>query len=152
MRTWAITMLGLALYGCAAEGPPAGAGAAAKDDAARPAGATAESNWPRTYEEAVARLAAGLRDEDKALLRATRREDLIQFHMGWGTEIRNSFGLWQGNEELMRSCVAHGRPELAPLARDPNYQVGHPDDVSMMLIEGVWESRQDADPSPGPAR
>lgn len=81
--------------------------------------------WPATLDEAVDQIVSGLSDEDKARVRGTPREDLIMFHHGWGTGIRNSYGLWGGNNALLESCGG-----------------GHPDDASMVIIEAVWERLQ----------
>jgi hypothetical protein len=83
--------------------------------------------WPVTLAEAVADITAGMSEQDKQLLRATKKEDLIQFHHGWGTGIRNGFGLWRGNDKLIRSAC--GKP-------------CHPDDASMVIIEAVWTAVQ----------
>ena len=77
----------------------------------------------------VADILAGLSERDKETLRRTKREDLIRFHHGWGTGIRNYYGLWRGNKELLRSACG----------REPC----HPDDASMVIIERVWEAVQD---------
>jgi len=82
----------------------------------------APGDWPSTVDEAAAELVAGLDAESMATLLATERADLIQFHHGWGTGIRNEFGLWGGNDALMKSC---GKP--------------HPDDCSMVIIEATWD-------------
>src|SRR4030095_10902693 len=73
--------------------------------------------WPKTVDEAVGRLLGDLNEVDKARVRATRKEDLILFHHGWGTGIRNEFGLWRGNTNLMADCHAD-----------------HPDGASMVII------------------
>lgn len=78
-------------------------------------------DWPKTLEEATARLISEMSEADKKTVRETRKEDLIWFHMGWGTGIRNDFGLWQGNHALLKSCGKR-----------------HPDDASMVIIENVW--------------
>lgn len=93
--------------------------------------------WPATVDEAATRLVATLDEESKGRVRETKREDLIQFHHGWGTGIRNGFGLWRGNSRLLASCGA-GKPV-------------HPDDCSMLIIEAVHERLQtppDAGASP----
>jgi hypothetical protein len=59
---------------------------------------------PTTLDEAVAHLVSVLSEEDKATVRDTPEDDLIRFHHGWGTGIRNGFGLWGGNPELLASC------------------------------------------------
>ena len=81
-----------------------------------------EDEWPRTVEEATARLLAVMSDKDKELVRKTAEEDLIGFHHGWGMGIRNDFGLWQGNDALLKSCGEQ-----------------HPDDASMVIIRSVWK-------------
>jgi hypothetical protein len=63
----------------------------------------------------------------KKTVKETPREDLIKYHHGWGTGIRNNFGLWRGNNSLMQSC----------LALRENQQT-HPDSVSMIIIEETW--------------
>lgn len=78
-------------------------------------------------DEAADRILQGMSDADKQLIRSTPKDDLIQFHFGWGISIRNSFGLWGGNAALMRSCaMASGQAYLDP------------DDASMVIIEAVW--------------
>jgi hypothetical protein len=80
-----------------------------------------------TYEGVVADIVTKLDDESKALLRKTEKEDLIRFHHGFGTGIRNHYKFWT-NEELVKSCgKQRGREGWF-----------HPDDASMIVIEGVW--------------
>ncbi len=83
-----------------------------------------ESFWPKTVDAAVDDIVSKLKPESKATIRSTRREDLIRFHHGWGTGIRNKYGLWQGNTSLLESCGAKDM---------------HPDSCSMIIIERVWE-------------
>ncbi|HEY7326615.1 MAG TPA: DUF6794 domain-containing protein [Gemmataceae bacterium] len=80
-----------------------------------------ESEWPRTVEAAVARMLSALTAEQRELVRETAFPDLIRFHDNLGRWIRNQFGLWRGNKELMEAC---GLP--------------HPDDCSMVIIEACW--------------
>jgi len=83
------------------------------------------ATWPRTVDEAATRILADMKGADKTRVRETKREDLIFFHHGWGTGIRNEFGLWKGNTNLLADCHAH-----------------HPDDASMVIIEAVWQRLQ----------
>lgn len=83
--------------------------------------------WPTSVEDTVRDIVAGLSAEDKERVRTTKKEDLIRFHHGWGTGIRNHYGLWRGNEKLLVSAC--GRP-------------CHPDDASMRVIEAVWQALQ----------
>jgi hypothetical protein len=84
-------------------------------------------NWPTTVEATVTDIIADLSEKDKQTLRNTKRDDLIMFHHGWGTGIRNHYGLWRGNHKLIESAC--GKP-------------CHPDDASMVIIEKVWETLQ----------
>ena len=81
--------------------------------------------WPTTVQAAVEDIVSALPEEDKAALRKTEKEDLIRFHHGWGTGIRNDYGLWRGNRQLIESAC--GEP-------------CHPDDASMVIIEAVWSA------------
>jgi hypothetical protein len=95
--------------------------------------------WPTTVDEAARRIASELNDDAKARVRGTKSDQLIQYHHGWGTGIRNSLGLWRGNEKLLESCGQGKRV--------------HPDDCSMIIIEAVWTLLQgSAVPSPRPER
>lgn len=60
--------------------------------------------------------------KEKNEVKNTSEEDLILFHMGWAMNIRNEFGMWQGNDSLIRSCVAF-----------------EPDDASMVIVNAVWK-------------
>ena len=75
---------------------------------------------PRTIDQAVARLISEMNDADKRRLRKTQKGSLISFHDVWGTGIRNQFGLWRGNTNLMAACGAN---EL--------------DQASMVIIQAV---------------
>ena len=86
-------------------------------------GEPAQNKWPKTVAEAVTDIVGGMSEEDKQLVRQTSKKDLISFHLGWGMGIRNNYGLWRGNRDLLTSAC--GKP-------------CHPDDASMIIIEAVW--------------
>lgn len=86
-----------------------------------------ETNWPTDCDEAAQIIFSGINDKSLKTLKKTEKSDLIRYHMGWGTGIRNSLGLWRGNDQLINSCML----------KEPNSQK-HPDTVSMILIELVW--------------
>ncbi len=86
---------------------------------------TQDSDWPKTGEEAAHSILEKMSADDKDRVRKTRREDLILYHLGWGADIRNAFGLWKGNTALLESSGFF-----------------HPDDCSMSIIECVWEKLQ----------
>jgi hypothetical protein len=98
--------------------------ASGETPAAPPKSVVERDTWPTTVDEAAKQIVGLLNDESKARVRATRKEQLIEFHSGWGMGIRNSLGLWRGNEKLLQSCGG-GKPV-------------HPDDCSMVIIEAVW--------------
>jgi hypothetical protein len=54
-----------------------------------------------------------------------KKDDLISLHHGFGTWIRNRYGLWRGNDQLILSACGFRC---------------HPDDASMKIIEAVWEA------------
>ncbi len=85
--------------------------------------------WPKTLDATVEDILAGMSAEDKKIIRSLEKEQLIQYHHGWGTDIRNEYGLWRGNEALMVSAC--GRPCL-------------PDTASMYIIEAVWAALQES--------
>ena len=84
------------------------------------------ASWPSTLDQAVTRLIADMDDADRKMVRDSKQEDLILFHHGWGTAIRNEFGLRRGNTELLADC--HSKD---------------PDDASMLIIQSVWKRLQE---------
>jgi len=63
--------------------------------------------WPKTVDEAVDCLLRELGAEEKRLL-CQDAPEIDWYCLGQG--IRNSFGLWQGNSGLLRSCKVEGHP------------------------------------------
>lgn len=85
------------------------------------------NKWPTTVQDTVKDILTRMSEKDKELVRKTQGADLIMFHHGWGTGIRNYYGLWRGNQKLIVSAC--GRP-------------CHPDDASMIIIRAVWQELQ----------
>ena len=81
-----------------------------------------DSTWPKTLDEAVKICLLTLTPQQKELIKNTPREELTLFHSGWALNMRNEFGLWQSNKELLKSCGAI-----------------HPDEASMAIVEAVWD-------------
>lgn len=81
--------------------------------------------WPTSVAETVKDIVRRLPEADKEAVRATKKEDLIKFHHGWGTDIRNRYGLWRGNDKLILSACGKSC---------------HPDDASVVIIEAVWSA------------
>ncbi|MCJ7544858.1 MAG: hypothetical protein MUP47_09920 [Phycisphaerae bacterium] len=90
-----------------------------------PSTAPTRPGWPATVDEAVGRLMTELAEEDIGTIRDMKREDLTTLHVGLGMWIRNEFGLWGGNEALLR---ATGQ--------------SHPDQASSVIIDALWEKLQ----------
>lgn len=84
--------------------------------------------WPITVKATVVDLLSKMSAESKETVRKTKKDALIKFHHGWGTGIRNHYGLWRGNNALIEDAC--GKP-------------CHPDDASMVIIEAVWKALQD---------
>lgn len=79
---------------------------------------------PVTLEAAVDQIVSELTQEEKQKIKQTPHNKLILFHRSWGAEIRNTYRLFDGNDELRKSAC--GREKC------------HPDDASMEIIYGVW--------------
>lgn len=91
-----------------------------------------KKKWPKTVEEAVEQLLSLMSEEEKQCLRKTPKKDLIMFHFSLGLYIRNNFGLWQGNRELLQSISKSDFPFV------------HPDDASSVIIEELWKRLRQA--------
>lgn len=59
---------------------------------------------PKTVEGAIDRLIKGLSLKDKATIANMEEFELSTLHFNLGAYVRNHFGLWSGNDELMTSC------------------------------------------------
>lgn len=78
---WTITVLSLGLVACAPRAPEA----------------PASTPWPGTVDEAVDRLLGELPADDVDWMRRNPKDGVIsQLYMGYGTGVRNQFGLWGG--------------------------------------------------------
>ena len=85
------------------------------------------TSTPTKLSEIVEDIIKDMSEADKANVVNTVEEDLIQFHHGWGTAIRDHYNLGQ-NKALVK---ATGKE--------------HPDDASMIIIRAVWQQLQDAE-------
>jgi hypothetical protein len=97
---------------------------AGETPASPPTSTVERDTWPTTVDQAARGIVAQLGDESKARVGATKKNELIQYHHGWGMGIRNSLGLWRGNDKLLESCGGGTKV--------------HPDSCSMVIIEAVW--------------
>ena len=78
---------------------------------------------PKTVAQAVDFIIARLdpEDIDNFLKHAKKKSDVIMFHHGFGTWVRNELGLWSGNDELLKATKRF-----------------HPDDASSVILEALW--------------
>ena len=94
-----------------------------------------DNNYPKTVAEAVNRLLSALSEKDKEEIKKTSKDDLINLHFGLGQYIRNAFGLWRENEELLKACC--------PMDKYPEetrpYLFLDPDEASGVIIDALWE-------------
>lgn len=60
--------------------------------------------WPTTLAEAARRLLEAMPEDDRRMFAAAGEEDLIAMHHTVGQWVRNFFGLWLGNDALLRDC------------------------------------------------
>ncbi|WP_442887585.1 DUF6794 domain-containing protein [Congregicoccus parvus] len=81
---------------------------------------------PKTKEEAIQTLLRLYPEEGRQEFADSREEDLIGYHHGFGTTIRNAFGLWESKSPLRRDLGG-----------------GHPDNASMVLIRAFWQRLQE---------
>lgn len=68
------------------------------------------SRWPRTVDQAVEQLMNELPEDDKRRI-AIDDPDIDWYSLG--QSIRNGYGLWQGNKELLASCGVLSDPFAA---------------------------------------
>lgn len=64
------------------------------------------NNWPTTVAEAVKETLALLSAKDKKEIAKIPKDESFRLHMSLGMQIRNRFGLHQGNRALLVACDA----------------------------------------------
>ena len=132
-RVLIIGLTALTLSACATEGPEDSLSPNLRTSSGRQAELSKESFDTctfRTPEETWVHWDAVLSEDDKRTLKNTPYGDLIIFHHGWGTGIRNEFCLWRGGS-LQNWFRDHG--------------VEHPDSMSQILIELYWAHLMNCD-------
>ncbi len=85
---------------------------------------------PKTIDEAVDKLLELIPKKDKLHLKDTPENKLRSYHFFLGMFIRNQFGLWKGNNELLRSCADKDRYSMDP------------DNAAMVIIKALWKRLQ----------
>ncbi|WP_434779025.1 DUF6794 domain-containing protein [Neisseria sp. Ec49-e6-T10] len=76
-----------------------------------------------TIESVIEDLQHKLSTEDKYLIQSTAESELVRFHFGLGTMIRNEYRLWTEKQKLLNECA-----------------VMHPDDTSSIIIKKLWST------------
>jgi hypothetical protein len=84
---------------------------------------------PRTVNEAVDDLIFKLSLKDKATIANMTEQELFSLHFSLGKYIRNSYGIWDGNEELISNCRFLLKKDTI-----------HEDEVSSLIIKKLWEN------------
>lgn len=77
--------------------------------------------WPVTVDEAVGVLLRLLPEKEQSRIAEMNRDELHLLHVGLGVWVRNTFGLWEGNDDLLEST-----------------RQANADDASMVIIEALW--------------
>ena len=78
-------------------------------------------------------------DEEKRTLRGTNKEELAKFNFGMGVYIRNKFGLFDGNDALMKACALSQHGEVYNI-----FYGDDPDSAAGVIIEAVWKELKSA--------
>jgi len=90
-----------------------------------------KESWPSTVDEAVDRLLSDFPADDVDWMRRSPKDEVVsQLYMGYGTGVRNEFGLWGGNDALRGSCRKY----------DP--EGGGAEGCSVVIIKAMWDKVQ----------
>ena len=94
-----------------------------------PAGlATMPSDTPKTIEKAVAHLISKLPLKQKVLIANMTFGELATLNLTIGKYVRDNFGIWTGNTELLESC--------RQFERNTELTMEH---VSIVIIQALWK-------------
>ncbi len=81
-----------------------------------------------------------LTDEDKQNLSTLNKDDMIKFHHGVGTFIRNEYKLWDRNNPLTSLWFIDNESGNEQYIKDGvDYHPCHPDEVSSEILIGIWK-------------
>lgn len=96
-----------------------------------PGDKTGSNELPKTVEKAVDIIISELSLKDKSTLANMRTENLSDLQISLGEFIRNHFGLWGENAELLESCrIASGGKNIDA------------ERASLVIIKEIWEKLQ----------
>ena len=94
---------------------------------------------PKNIKNATERIIAQMSEEDKQTFRGTKKDELAKFNFGLGVYIRNKFGLFDGNDALMKACALTQHGETYNIFYGDN-----PDGAAGVIIEAVWNELKSA--------
>lgn len=83
---------------------------------------------PKTIDEAVERMISDLDLESKVKIANMDIENLIHIHNELYIYLKNAFGVWHGNKELLADCRA--------VSEEPLY---NEDAATFVILKAVWE-------------
>jgi hypothetical protein len=83
---------------------------------------------PKTVDEAVKRLISDMSLKDSTIVANMAEIELSLLHANLGEYIRNEFGLWSGNQDLMTSCCFFAKKEKV-----------QEDEASSIIIGELWK-------------
>ena len=83
---------------------------------------------PKTVDEAVKRLISDMSLKDRTIVANMAEIELSLLHANLGEYIRNEFGLWSGNSDLMVSCCFFAKKEKV-----------QQDEASSIIIGELWK-------------
>jgi len=85
------------------------------------------SEPPKTVEEAVDRLIGEISLKDRTTISNLAEDELVSLRINLGEYIRNEFGIWSGNKDLMTSCCKIVQMDKI-----------NEDTASTIIIEELW--------------
>lgn len=93
--------------------------------------ARSHANLPQSVDEAIDSLKKSLSLKDRAVIANMQPNDLDSIHSSLGEYIKQHFGLYSGNKNLLQSCAEHGR-----LSRPI------PDEACAVILRALWKDLQ----------
>jgi len=88
---------------------------------------------PITVDQAVKRLISELSLKDKTTIANMAEIELSVLHMTIGEYIRNEYGLWSGNDDLLNSCCFFAKKDKVS-----------EDEASSIIIRELWKRLRDS--------
>lgn len=93
------------------------------------------SNKYDTVDKIVSHVMLGFSPDDFAHFQGITLEEAGRMHHGFGTHIRNTYGLWKDNPLTEKWRTDESSHDI----RDGcDYSLDHPDQMSNTIIEAIW--------------